>query len=272
VPTNPLIYYDAHCHLQDPRLDAWRSVKRDSPKKGRIAKRVVNGTRPEDWGKVCELGREWDDVIPSVGLHPWNVNTVDKSWKGVFESHVDSGECAVGEIGLDRWVEGYDIEAQKDAFRFQLRLAKECGLPVSIHCLRAWGMLREVMESEGPYDPGFLLHSYGGPKEMVAPFVDLGARFSFSGYFAHENKAKKREAFMAVPMDRLLIETDAPDMLGPKSVQYESLKDGSGEAINSPLNLIPIYDYVAEMRGMDLEELVPIVGKNFRQLFGKWAS
>lgn len=269
---NSVIYYDAHCHLQDPRLNAWRSANRESAEAGKIGKRVVNGTRPEDWDQVRVMGKDWKCVIPSIGLHPWNVNTVDEGWKHAFAKHVDSGECAVGEIGLDRWVEGYDIEAQKAAFLFQFRLAQECGLPVSIHCLRAWGMLLELLEQEGPCESGFLLHSYGGPKEMVAPFVDLGARFSFSGYFAHEDKAKKREAFEQVPLDRLLIETDAPDMLGPESVQHESLTDASGKAINSPSNLFRIYEYAAAMRGVPLEAFAQIVAENFRQLFGKWAS
>ncbi len=269
---NTLVYYDAHCHLQDPRLRAWRSAERDSPEESRILKRVVNGTRPEDWDDVRALGNDRPDVIPSIGLHPWNVNTAGESWRSDFERHLDSGECAVGEIGLDRWVKDYDIEAQKDAFLFQWRLARERRLPVSIHCLRAWGLLLELLQEDGPSETGFLLHSYGGPKEMVASFVDLGARFSFSGYFAHESKAKKRDAFRVVPLGRLLVETDAPDMLGPERVQFESLFDDAGEAINSPLNLIPVYEYAAEMRGLAIEEFVRIVAENFHQLFRKWES
>jgi len=232
----------------------------------------VNGTQPSDWEKVLKLGRQFESVIPSIGLHPWYVNTVGEGWKETFENCVDSSKCTVGEVGMDRWIEGYNIDAQTDAFLFQYRLARKQGRPISIHCLRAWGLLLELLEAEGVCETGFLLHSYGGPKEMVEAFVALGARFSFSGYFALENQQKKRDAFLAVPRDRLLIETDAPDMLGPESVQAESISDLSGEAINSPRNLIKIYAYVAAMKGVSVAELARIVESNFKELFGQWES
>ncbi len=232
----------------------------------------MNGTQPSDWEKVLELGAQFESIISSIGLHPWYVNTVGDGWKETLANSIDSNKCGVGEIGLDRWIEGYDIDAQTDAFLFQYRLAQKRGRPVSIHCLRAWGLLLELLEKEGISETGFLLHSYGGPKEMVEAFVALGARFSFAGYFALENQQRKREAFRAVPWDRLLIETDAPDMLGPESVRVESLSDSSGEAINSPRNLIKIYDYVAAMKGVTVAELAQTVESNFKKLFGQWES
>lgn len=267
---NSIAYYDAHCHLQDVRLVSWLDQNRGSLDNSEVQRRVVNGTQPGDWERVLKLGKQFESVIPSIGLHPWYVNTVGAEWKEAFENYFNSEKCVVGEIGLDRWIEGYDINAQTDAFLFQYRFAREAELPVSIHCLRAWGLLLEILEKEGPYEPGFLLHSYGGPKEMIESFVALGARFSFSGYFAWEGKQKKRDGFLAVPWDRLLIETDAPDMLGPEEVRTESTFDSEGEAINSPSNLIRIYDFVANMRGVEMEELAEIVDANFRVLFGRW--
>ncbi len=269
---NSIVYYDAHCHLQDDRLSAWLDQNRDSMQAGSVRRWVANGTQPSDWESVLELGRQFGSVIPSIGLHPWYVNTVGKGWKETLEKYVDSTKCVVGEIGLDRWIDDYDIDAQTDAFVFQYRLARKQGRPVSIHCLRAWGLLLELLEKEGVSEAGFLLHSYGGPKELVEAFVALGARFSFSGYFALENQQRKRDAFLAVPGDRLLIETDAPDMLGPESVRAELISDLSGKAINSPRNLIRIYDYVAEMKGVSVEELARIVESNFKELFGKWEN
>ncbi len=269
---NSIVYYDAHCHLQDERLSSWLDQNRESLSAGSIRRWVVNGTQPSDWEKVLELGAQFDGVIPSIGLHPWYLNTVDVGWKETLKSCVDSTMCAVGEIGLDRWIKGYDIDAQTDAFLFQYRLAQERGRPVSIHCLRAWGLLLELLEKEGVSETGFLLHSYGGPKEMVEAFVALGARFSFSGYFALENQQRKRDAFLSIPWDRLLIETDTPDMLGPESVRAESLSDLSGAAINSPRNLIKIYDYFATRKGVSVAALAQTVESNFKELFGQWES
>ena len=103
---------------------------------------------------------------------------------------------------------------------------------------------------------------------MVDAFVKLGARFSFSAYFALESKSKKRAPFDRVPVYRLLIETDAPDMLGPHGLIEETLFDGEGRAINSPLNLIRIYEYVADMKGMALDELCSAALDNLEGLFG----
>ena len=269
---NSIVYDDAHCHLQDARLAPWLDENRDSLDASEIRRSVVNGTQPSDWDYVLFLGNEFESVIPSIGLHPWYVNTVGDDWKAAFLKHIDTGKCAVGEIGLDRWIENHDTEAQKDAFLFQFRRAREAELPVSIHCLRAWSLLLELLEKEGPYEPGFLLHSYGGPREMIESFIALGARFSFSGYFAGKGKRKKRDGFLAVPLDRLLIETDAPDMLGPEPLRAESTYDHEGKAINSPNNLIKIYDFVAKMKGVAVEELAATVDANFRALFRLWEN
>lgn len=232
-----------------------------------IRKAVVNGTHPSDWDRVGELADRFEVVKPSFGLHPWHVNNRPDDWKERFESCLDRPNAAVGEIGLDRWVEGYDIEAQVDAFRFQYRLARMRQLPISIHCLRAWGLLYDLLKEEGASERGFLLHSYGGPAEMVEPFAALGARISFSGYFALDTQAKKRAAFERIPLDRLLVETDAPDMLGPKGLIAETLEDENGRLINSPLNLPRIYEYVARMRAMSLESLAIVAGENFERFF-----
>ncbi len=261
-------FFDAHSHLQDPRLEPWLHRHGGSGLKARgIESVVVNGTHPDDWGRVASLGNRYDWAIASYGLHPWRVNDAPTNWKDALLDRLDSGGSAIGEIGLDRWIDGYDIDRQKDAFLFQFRLARERDLPVSIHCLRAWGLLLDLLGSEPIPKRGFLLHSYGGPVEMVESLAGLGARFSFSGYFARERAAKKREAFERVPLSRLLIETDAPDMLGSEETIEESLSDDEGKAINSPFNLLRIYEYAARMKGIGLEAFRRSMATNFKEVF-----
>ena len=105
--------------------------------------------------------------------------------------------------------------------------------------------------------------------EMVAPLAKLGAYFSFPGYYLHERKARQREACRAVPLDRLLIETDAPDQLLPDSENRFPLHDSSGKPLNHPANLGRIYEFVANERGMKLEEFAGAIEQNFVRLFGK---
>ena len=148
-------------------------------------------------------------------------------------------------------------------------MAAERNLPVTVHCLRAWGRLLELVTAEARPECGFLLHSYGGPPEMIPAFTKLGAYFSISGYFAQPRKAKQAQAFRAVPMERLLIETDAPDMLPPASLIRLPLSDpATGTLINHPGNLGAIYEFAAELRGMTVAELASQVEGNFGRLFG----
>ncbi|HEY0457300.1 MAG TPA: TatD family hydrolase, partial [Verrucomicrobiae bacterium] len=176
---------------------------------------------------------------------------------------------AVGEIGLDRWIENYDLPLQEEMFIAQLRIAADRNLPVSIHCLQAWGRLHEILQAGPRPACGFLLHSYGGSREMVKPLAKLGAYFSFPGYFAHTRKARQRETFLAVPFDRLLVETDAPDQLPPENLIAHPLNDGSsGKPLNHPANLQSIYGFLAEFLQRPLEQFATQIEQNWQQLFG----
>jgi TatD DNase family protein len=170
---------------------------------------------------------------------------------------------------LDRWKPDLSYDGQEDVFGQQLRLAAERNLPVSIHCLQTWGRMLELLQAGRLPGRGFLLHSYGGPVEMVKPLTSLGAYFSFPGYYAHERKDRQRETFRHIPLDRLLIETDAPDQRLPDELNRYPLTDAmTGKPVNHPANLSAVYQYVAELRGLPLESLTAQVEKNFQRLFG----
>lgn len=260
-------YYDAHCHLQDSRLNGVRESAMIEYEQLGVERVVVNGTRESDWESVAELARRHAIVKPSFGLHPWFVDEASDDWKASLENYWKAfPEGGVGEIGLDRWIEGFNIERQMEAFEWQLEHATRLNRPVSIHCLRAWGLLLDTLRSSTLPPRGFLLHSYGGPMEMIDQFVDLGAYFSISVYFALDRKQKQREVFRRVPLDRLLIETDAPDMLGPdRFVTADSNELASG--VNHPANIVGVYKFTAELRGMNVEELSCCVSENWIRFF-----
>ena len=114
-----------------------------------------------------------------------------------------------------------------------------------------------------------MLHSFGGPQEMIAPLAELGAYFSLPGYFANQRKGRQREAFRHVPPDRLLLETDAPDQpLPPERVQYPLTDASTGEPLNHPANLGAVYRFAAELFGEPIEPLADRVEENFQRLFG----
>ena len=162
-------------------------------------------------GRRMPIGRRWPHlakerpwVIPSYGVHPWHVAARAANWEEQLRGRLDAGGV-IGEIGLDRWKEGLDHADQERVFRAQWALAAERDLPATVHCLRAFGTLWDIVR-EGPAPArGFLLHAYSGPAEMVEGFAARGAYFSFSGSFLAEGRERKRDTFLAVPLERLLV-------------------------------------------------------------------
>ena len=260
--------YDAHNHLQDERFQGCQSELVEASLGVGIARMVVNGSSEEDWPWVLDLARRFPSVVPSFGYHPWYIAQRTPEWRDRLVEFLDlSGGC-VGEIGLDRWREPSDPVAQEEVFTWQLRLAAERNLPVSLHCLKAWGALETVLRREPRPERGFLLHSYGGPVEMVPAFVKLGAYFSFPGYFLHERKQRQRETFLHVPEERLLIETDAPDQLPPDLVlDFRLPVAANGTVLNHPANLAAVYRGFAAFAKTPLELLTRRVADNFSRFF-----
>ena len=261
--------FDAHNHLQDAALAPHLpGVVTDLQHIG-LTRAVVNGTSEADWDRVTALAEAHSWVLPSYGIHPWFLAERSPHWRERLATLVQSGRVAIGEIGLDRWIEGFDIQDQTEVFTWQLALAARQNLAASIHCLKAWGLLSELLRTQPVPERGFLLHSYGGPLEMVEGFVRRGAYFSFSGHFLNERKAARREIFRHIPAHRLLVETDAPDMpLPPGLVQYRLPETPQNRVLNHPANLLAIYEGLAELRGWSLETLTAQIAENFQRLFG----
>ena len=261
---------DAHNHLHDIRLAPHRPAIFAELARLGVTRAVVNGTREDDWAAVAALAREHAWIIPSFGLHPWHTASRSPDWLARLRENLDSHpRAAIGEIGLDRWIAGHAPEQQREVFTAQLSLAAERTLPVTIHCLRAWGSLWEILRTHPVPACGFLLHAYGGPAEMVREFVERGAYFSFNAYYLHDRKAAQRAVFQEIPLVRLLIETDAPDMRPPEKRNPHPLQELNGAPINHPANLGLAYTALAELRGLSLDHLTAQVAENFTRIFGR---
>lgn len=279
------MFLDAHNHLQDARFAGTQPALLAACAEAGVSRMVVNGTCESDWPAVLELDRRSSLVLPSFGLHPWYVHERTSDWQAALVRHLDAVPSAIGEIGLDRWILDRPanwavalggrpsgapaaLAEQEEVFLWQLHLAAERNLPASIHCLQAWGRLHELLREHPRPARGFLLHSFGGPVEMVPALARLGAYFSFPGYFAHERKARQRETFRHIPLDRLLLETDAPDQLPPAALISHPLAEATtGKPSNHPANLPAIYGFLADFLGESEACLVARVAENFHRLF-----
>ena len=254
---------DAHNHAHDPRLNSVRAGMAKTLATAGLSFAIVNGTREDDWGRVGEVCAADPRLLPSFGLHPWFVDQAGPHWRDRLLQCLASGHAGVGEIGLDRWKPGLDPARQEEAFLWQFDLAAQRNLPATVHCLQAFGRLRDLLHGQATPACGWLLHSYGGPTEMVREFASMGAYFSFSGTFLHPRKGTRLEAFRQVPRDRLLIETDAPDMPGPDPVRPFD----AGPGLNHPANIRAVLEGLARELGEPVAELEARTTANARRLF-----
>ena len=261
-------FYDAHNHLEDDRFAGHQSELLVACAKAGVVRMVVNGAGEADWPQVLALARENAIVLPSFGYHPWYLHKRTPDWLANLERFLDAVPGAVGDIGLARCKPGFGYDGQQKVFLAQLRLATERNLPVSIHCLQVWGRLLELLQENPRPTRGFVLHSFGGPAEMIPAFAKLGAYFSFPGYFLHGRKLKQRETFKHIPANRLLIETDAPDQHLPEDRILHTFISVDGMSLNHPANLVVVYDGLAEFLGENLELLAERVEENFQRIFG----
>ncbi len=260
-------YFDAHLHLQDERLGDAFELARHMRRAG-VEAAVIDATRQSDWNKVHQLtawsmGEEVPELFPAYGIHPWYADTAAEGWLEDLQDYLATHPSAsIGEIGLDAWIEAPHLDLQRPIFRAQLELAAQLSKTMSIHCLKAWGPLFEELKACPPTAP-FLMHSYGGSIEFAEQLIPLGAYFSFSGYFLQERKAAAFRVFEQLPMERILIETDAPDMTPPIGFVAYPLADG----LNHPANLVAIAEALAERLGMSPQELAQRCTRNAKVCF-----
>ena len=292
--------HDAHNHLQDEGFAAHQERIAACARELGIADMVVNGTCEADWPLVHALAQRYAFVRPSYGLHPWDAGNRSPAWLETLRTRLAAEpRAAIGEIGLDRWIldsarpddvrlaglRRAPLAEQAEVVLAQLALATAENRPVTIHCLQAYGQLDELLHAHPVPARGFLLHAYAGPAALIPRFAALGAYFSFNGYFlkdapAHPNPKRnlvgetlgssaRLEAFKQVPLDRLLVETDAPAMPLPVAWRTHKLPPtADGAPLNHPGNLEAAYTALAALRGLPLAELTAQATTNFTRLFG----
>ncbi|MFO7749677.1 MAG: TatD family hydrolase [Desulfobacteraceae bacterium] len=251
-------FFDAHCHLQDKRvladIDAivhqWHHIG------GRWL--ACCGTCHNDWEAVAALSDRYCHVIPSFGIHPWFAGTATTGWAEKLENRLDSRQSGVGEIGLDLKADNLDLQTL--LFKKQLEMAKEKGLPVSIHVRKAWDPFIHILKRTGKLPAGGLIHSYSGSADMIPLFERHGLFISFSGAITNPGNKKAARAIQAVSLDRILMETDTPDIL-PR------IHGLSNSSVNKPENLFYIARSAAATRGISTERLARLTYGNAEKLF-----
>jgi len=250
-------FFDVHCHLQDKRYAGRLPVVIGKACAAGVERMVCCGCEENDWETVRKMARQYKAILPSFGLHPLYIGTRSPAWLETLKSFLLSVPSAIGEIGLDHSLEPRNDKDQEETFVAQLHLARELERPVTIHCRKAWGRLLEILRHAGGVRCGGVMHSYSGAPEMVRPLEELGLSISFSGAITRYGNKRGRRAIEFVSKERLLLETDSPD-LAPV---------GAVSACNEPANLSIIAREAALLLDKPLEETAELTYKNAERLF-----
>lgn len=249
--------FDSHCHLQDERIFLKADAIVARARNAGVRAMLCCGSSESDWDAVKVLSLSYPEIIPAFGIHPWYIQLRTGRWLDKLEAQlVDFPAAAVGEIGLDHARDGRNDEEQAAVFISQLKLAHKLNRPVSIHCRKAWAELASMLKEYGLPNGG-VIHSWSGAPDLVPMFEKAGASISFSGSITFDRNKRGRASAIVVSEDRLLIETDSPDI--PPM--------GTAEGDNEPANLVKVAEKIAALRGKTTEEIAELTYRNAYDIF-----
>lgn len=252
---------DAHCHFDFHQFDGRREAELEQARSLGLRRLVIPGVRRPDWDSVRETALAHDGLFYCLGIHPWFVEEHSEEdltqLRRLLEGRPD--RCvAIGECGLDR-IRG-SLEAQLPWFEAQVALADELNLPLVIHSVKTHDEVHGVLNRR-QWQGRALIHGFSGSFQQAAKLVDLGCFIGVGGVITHPRARKTRDAVAKLPLEALVLETDAPDMA----------PEGVPQGENSPRYLPDILDALAELRGTSPEHLAPALLDNVSGLYG-WAT
>lgn len=247
--------FDSHCHLDlEPLRSGLPKFLQEAADAG-VQGFVVPGVHPDGWPGMAAVAAEYSQVLPAFGIHPMHAETMNDQTVGRLQELAVRG-VAIGETGIDPAYTA-SLEQQERAFREQIRLAVACDLPLLIHCRKVFQRLLAIMREEGADRVGGVMHAYSGSVEMAPDFIRLGFAISISGTVTWDNAVKPLLIAREVPLEHLLLETDAPDMTPQRYRGW----------FNRPAWIGETAQQVAAVRGISLAEVGRVTTGTARRIF-----
>lgn len=278
---------DVHSHLQDGRFGGDLTVYFERARARGVRRFICCGTSPADWKKTAEIAKTYSNVLPTFGVHPWNVGRIDGDWETALKIMLDASSdkiggygAALGEVGLDFAVRNLDEASQEAAFRTQLEIANERRLPVVVHSVRANDLTLKILRDYSKV-PVWLLHSWTASEEQIERALSSNVFFSFSPRCVAPNAVRARETVAKVPRDRILLESDAPTPLPPNGYgkpasQIASFvveaRDSDGALLSAPASVVEVAEEIAAIRKTPIDELYRQIALNEKRFFQCWPT
>jgi TatD DNase family protein len=220
-----------------------------------VGRFVCGGSSEADWGNVLDLAVRETGVIPMLGLHPWYVGEAARDWDARLRVLLQGSPAGVGECGLDFALSNADRGAQTMALEAQWQMAIALGRPLSLHCRKAFDAILALAEKFGLPSKGAVIHAFSGSREQADAAIRRGFYISFACSLLNPNSKRARSAIAAVPPERLMLETDSPDIPPDPGV------------LNEPANLPRLLCAAAELRGETPEALMKQLQNNADRVF-----
>jgi len=261
------MFIDSHCHIDGPEYDADREEVIARACEAGVTTMLTVGTgdpHSDAISRAVDLAEKQEGVYAAVGVHPHDAKLFDDAAEQRLIDLVRQSKRVIawGEIGLDYHYDHSPRDVQREAFRRQLRIAREHNLPVVIHSREADSdtidMLREELSGHAKdREHAGVLHCFGGSLAMARDAIELGFFISFAGNLTFKKAEELRDVARQLPLDRLLVETDCP-YLTP--VPFRGRR-------NEPARVIETARCLAEIHGKELEEVGRMTSENFERLF-----
>ena len=247
---------DSHCHIDFEAFDNDRQQVLDRAQKTGIEHIIVPGVSANTWPRIKTVCKQHKNLHACYGLHPYYIDqhthddlTLLKEWV------IKEKSIAIGECGLDYFLKDLDKEKQMEFFEAQLDMAIENNLPVVIHSRKATEQVIQALKNR----PGIrgMIHSYSGSYEQAMQLIELGFYLSFGGAITYDRATRLRDIAAKIPLDNLLIETDAPDQADLKHHKQR----------NEPAYIETVIDVLSDLRNESIETICKQTSHNCKQLF-----
>lgn len=249
--------FDTHCHLDTPAFDADREAVLSRARQAGVSRFLNPGYDLTSSQRAVALAQSQPDVYAAVGVHPNDAGAFDAATLEQLRAlAMQPKVVAIGEIGLDYYWKTVPSEKQAEAFIAQLDLAHALGLPVIVHCRDAYDDCLNLLERHGR-DLSLVMHAFGGDQSHLKRALDLGYLIGIGGPVTYPKAQMLREIAAAVPLDRLVLETDAP---------YLPPQPHRGKR-NEPAFLPLAAQVIADVRRMRIDDLFHATGDNSVRLF-----
>jgi TatD DNase family protein len=252
------VFVDSHCHLNFPELAADLPAVLEAMVANRVTNALCISVTLPDLPEVLKLAADHANLFATVGVHPDTEDSTEPSVADLVALAAQPKVVGIGETGLDYYRLTGDLSWQRERFRTHIRAAREAGKPLVVHTRAAADDTLAIMRDERAGTAGGVMHCFTESWEVAAAALELGFHISFSGIVTFKNAQTIKDVARRVPLERMLIETDAP-YLAPVPFRGKT---------NQPAYVRYVAEEIARLRGVGVEEIAAATSANFFRLFG----